>query len=104
MGNDNERSTGRRSAPRTPHKSGRVSFSGSKTSRDPGSFEEVKRLGIIFDYVVSAGDAIMVSSTSDGGAMVVTVLAGDSREKAYAAGQMELNGIFEAIEDAYKPA
>ena len=44
----------------------------------------------------------MVSTTADGGAVVLTVLSGDSREKAYASGQMELNGVFEEVETAYK--
>jgi len=82
---------------------GRVHFGPSEGKRDPGQLEEIERLGVILDNVIAAGDAIMVSTTSDGGAIVITVLSGDSREKAYASGQMELAGVFEQIEEAYKP-
>lgn len=82
---------------------GRNVFGASQSVREPGSLEEIKRLGIILDRIVASGDAIMVSSTSDGGAIVVTVLSGDSRQKAYAAGQRELVEVWEQLELAYSP-
>ena len=81
----------------------RMLFGSSEARRNPGQLEEVSRLGVILDMVIAAGDAVMVSTTSDGGAVVLTVLSGDSREKAYASGQMELNGVFDQIERAYSP-
>jgi len=81
----------------------RVHFGASGGAHRTPEIGKVERAAEIMDFVIAAGDAIVVSTTSDGGAVVVTVLAGDAREKAYAAGQMELNGIFDQIEEAYSP-
>lgn len=82
---------------------GRVHFGASQGNRSAGELAEVPRFAVVADFVIAAGDALMVSHTSDGGAVVVTILSGDSREKAYAAGQMELNDVFDQVEKAYTP-
>lgn len=103
MGSDTNRpSRSRRQRP-NEQREPRVRFGGSGGAHTTPQLAEVDRAAQIMDFVIAAGDAILVSTTSDGGAVVVTVLAGDSREKAYASGQVELAGIFEQLEEGYTP-
>jgi hypothetical protein len=104
MGNDKIRSIRNGKNGGVSERKSRLSFGASNGARQTPELGKVGRAAEIMDFVIKAGDAIVVSTTSDGGAVVVTVLAGDSREKAYASGQMELDGIFDQIEEAYSPA
>ncbi len=45
------------------------------------------------DHVIDAGAGLILSRTSDGGAIAVTILMGTARVKAYAATQDELDEI-----------
>ena len=47
--------------------------------------------------VISDGDAISFSLTSDGGALAVTVLSGGERHKAYAHKISEIEDLLEAL-------
>jgi hypothetical protein len=80
------------------------SFGASKTNRDGAELAEIVNIGQVLDWICQAGDAILLSSTSDGGAIVVTILSGDSREKAYAGSQAELQATFDVMADHYKVA
>lgn len=62
---------------------------------------ELAGVGSLIDRIVNAGDAIMFSRTSDGGALVVTLYAGEERHKTYAPGQEELDEAWEALAQAY---
>lgn len=77
------------------------SFGANKANRDTPSLAEVKSLGETLDLICQAGDAILLSSTSDGGAVVVTILSGDAREKTYAGGQAELDAAFLVLFEFY---
>lgn len=104
MGSDTNRSTRGKKIGGVSERQPRVRFGASNGNHHIAELGKVSRAAEIMDFVIQAGDAIVVSTTSDGGAVVVTVLAGDSREKAYAAGQLELDGVFDQIEAAYSPS
>lgn len=50
--------------------------------------------------VTNSGDAIMFSRTRDGGAVVLTVLSGDDRQKAYATGEEEVASLLADVRAA----
>jgi len=62
---------------------------------------ELPALGGLIDRILNAGDALMFARTSDGGAVVVTLYAGEARHKTYAADQNELNDAWAALAEAY---
>jgi hypothetical protein len=73
--------------------------------RDVGiHLSDYPRLLGAISKVVDAGDAVIVGSTRDGGAVCITVLSGDDREKLYASSEEELGRICEALLDAYGDA
>lgn len=49
------------------------------------------------DQVIDDGDAIILSRTSDGGAIAVTILTGNERVKEYASSQVELDRIVDFL-------
>lgn len=49
------------------------------------------------DAVIDEGDAIIISRTSDGGAIAVTILTGQDRVKEYAGDQLELDRIIDVL-------
>lgn len=48
---------------------------------------------------LAAGCGVLISPTSDGGALSVTVYAGDQRHRAYAASAEDFHSILEAVRD-----
>ena len=48
---------------------------------------------------VAAGCAVLISPTSDAGALSVTLYAGDQRHRAYASSAEEFHSILEALRD-----
>jgi hypothetical protein len=68
---------------------------------DTPTLEDVEKLGTLLDRIVEAGDGIMLSRTSDGGALVVTLYAGEARHKQYCASSAEVWAAFDALWQAY---
>jgi len=50
--------------------------------------------------VTNSGDALMFGLTRDGGAVVLTVLSGDDRTKAYATGEEEIANLLADVRAA----
>lgn len=48
---------------------------------------------------IAGGVGFLISPTSDGGAVSVTVYAGDKRERDYAGNPDDLTALFEAVRD-----
>lgn len=53
--------------------------------------------------VTNTGDALMFSLTRDGGAVVLTVLAGDERVRQYATGEEEIAKLLTLVREAATP-
>ncbi len=66
-----------------------------------GFLADVPGLTATIDRVIATGDAVMFSRTGDGGAVVITLLAGNDRHKAYAADQDELDAAVARLAEAY---
>ena len=63
--------------------------------------DEIASIGRVLDAVIASGDAIILSRTSDGGAVVITLLSDSGREKAYASTEAELSRAFEDLRAKY---
>lgn len=73
-------------------------------SRGPARLDEVTadkaaKLGDVVCNLVGAGFGIILAPTRDGGALSITLLDGDDREKGYAGDSEQLDGILEALDD-----
>jgi len=60
-------------------------------------------LALAVSRVCNAGDAILFGTTRDGGALVVTVLSGEEREKWYPDDERSIGAALTQIADAYLP-
>jgi len=85
---------GTRSAKRNPFSDGITQHDGSRIRLVPDAAE-------IIDDVINAGAALIISRTSDGGAVVVTLLDDGIRGKAYGGSQAELDQAFERLAATY---
>lgn len=74
----------------------------SKVEKSRPNFTEVSNLGQALQVCVEAGCALMLGSTRDGGAMVLTILDGDDRHRTYCSNDVELQEAFDAIVDRYE--
>lgn len=103
MGRDRERVS--RSTQGTARAGGRVGnrFGNRQSGTGSALFGLCAGLGAALDAVTFAGDALLVSRTSDGGAIVLTLMAGDEREKAYVHSQVELDDVLGTLRCAYLP-
>lgn len=80
-------------------------FTGPKaTPRNVAHYTEVPSLGKALQVLIEAGCAIILGGTRDGGAMVVTVLDGETRHRTYCSTSEELVDAFDAIYDMYGDA
>lgn len=73
-------------------------------SGDGTKCSHVPDLGDTIDCVVDAGAALIFSRTSDGGAIALTLLDGDTRRKVYCADQAALNEAFDELTRLYAAA
>lgn len=83
-----------------PAQNGGGKYAGMKrsTARERASFSACGEVALdAIDMVIDQGDAIILSRTSDGGAVAVTIIAGDERSKEYAASQAELDEIVDFL-------
>lgn len=62
---------------------------------------DATKLRLAIDAVTRAGGAIMLSTTSDGGAFSVCVLIGSDKAKEYPHGTQEMEAVLEAITDEF---
>lgn len=77
-------------------------FTGPKAApRNVADYTEVPSLGKALQVLIEAGCAIILGGTRDGGAMVVTVLDGETRHRTYCSTSQELSDAFDAIRDMY---
>jgi hypothetical protein len=58
-------------------------------------------LGPVIDKIISAGCGVILASTRDGGAIVLTVLDGDTRHRTYCASDTELEEALDSLNDYY---
>jgi hypothetical protein len=101
MGKDQGR---RREATRADAKGAgyrQLSFGAAKRSGGTASLADLTGIATIIDRIACAGDGIIFSKTSDGGAYAITLLTDDRREKAYAASQADLEEIAEQLANDY---
>jgi hypothetical protein len=100
MGNDRDRSISK-GAGRPSEK--RVNPFGPAAARTGlPSLGDCSGLVLALDSALAAGDAIILGTTRDGGAVCVTVLVGDDRYKFYAVTESELTHCMEALITYYK--
>lgn len=59
---------------------------------------------LAIDSVIETGDAIIIGRTRDGGAIAVTLISGDEREKLYASDDEELSDLIQTVLRAYREA
>ena len=62
----------------------------------------VPSLGAVIDVVLSGGAAVMLGSTRDGGAVVITIFDGEQRHRTYCSSDHELENAFASIFAAYE--
>lgn len=87
---------------------GKVPKRTSRWGVDPGEvmlgdLRDVPGLAAVLQAVALAGDAVTLSTTSDGGAWALTLIHDGQFDKAYPHSQDELNACFEAIATTYGP-
>lgn len=64
-------------------------------------FTEVPNIGTALQVLCNTGCAVIVGATRDGGALVLTILDGDTRHRTYCSTSAELQDAFNAIIDMY---
>lgn len=64
-------------------------------------YTEVPNIGKALQVLCNAGCAAIVGATRDGGAMVLTILDGDTRHRTYCSTSAELQEAVDAIIDMY---
>lgn len=69
--------------------------------RSRASFARVRNLGAILNAVLDSGDAILMARTSDGGAIVLQLLDGGDKPKAYCVDQEQLDDNFAWLYERY---
>lgn len=65
-------------------------------------FASHSRCGFAIDSVIRAGCAIIIGSTRDGGAIVLTILDGEDRHRTYCSTDAELEDALHSVEMLYE--
>ena len=76
-------------------------FANQKTGKGTCELANVPQLGLALDRVCRQGCAVMVGSTRDGGALVLTILDGETRHRTYCSNQDELDAAVESMNFVY---
>lgn len=71
-----------------------------KTGSAPG-LDEVSNFGSALDAVLTAGCAIIIGHTRDGGALVLTILDGSERYRTYCSNDEELTAAVKRMHEMY---
>jgi len=66
-------------------------FTQTATPRNRPSLADNSSIGLALDAVLGAECAIIIGSTRDGGALVLTILDGDERHRTYCSNEGELD-------------
>lgn len=69
--------------------------------RNRPNLTEVSNIGRAIQVLLQAGCAMLIGQTRDGGALVLTILDGDTRHRTYCSNDSELQDAFDAIEEMY---
>lgn len=101
MGNDRHKAGLPGRAPAPKGGLARTSFGSERKGHTPATFSDCERLGRILDAIGAAGDAIVISRTSDGGAIALTLLRDSGREKTYPATQADLDYALDWLYSEY---
>jgi len=72
-------------------------FAGKARPDARARIEDAPRALAAVDALLDSGCAIIIGKTQDGGAVSITILAGQERHRTYCADQEELNDAFDAI-------
>ena len=64
-------------------------------------FASYSVLGLVIDKIISAGCGVILAGTRDGGALVITVLDGDTRHRTYCSNDTELEEALDSLNDYY---
>jgi len=62
---------------------------------------DVPSVGAVIDSILLGGAAVMLGSTRDGGAVVITVFDGEQRHRTYCSNERELENAFASLQAAY---
>jgi len=76
-------------------------FSINKVRTSAPELAEVPGLGITLDKLLRQGCALILGHTRDGGAVVLTVLAGEDRHRTYCSNIQELEEAIAAIDATF---
>lgn len=104
MGGTNGHRREHESTPKSGRGVWRVTSGADRRAGAGTNLADFKGLGAVLDRVTRAGDALIVSRTSDGGAIAFTLLSGAVREKSYAASDAELHDVLDALWARYAGA
>lgn len=77
-------------------------FASTKSVAHAPSLGDIPTLGLALDKVLSAGCAVLVGHTRDGGALVLTVLDGDQRHRTYCSTDVELDAAVKSLSFVYE--
>jgi len=77
-------------------------FASSKNVGHAPSLGDIPDFGVALDKVLAQGCAVLVGTTRDGGALVLTVLDGDQRHRTYCSNYDELAAAVKALSFVYE--
>jgi len=78
-------------------------FTARKVAGSRPNLDEVSSLGTALDAILDAECAVIIGSTRDGGALVLTILDNDERHRTYCSNPEELEEAINEIIMLYKP-
>ena len=73
-----------------------------EAGHEPLRLGQYPRILLAIDSIIRTGDAVILGCTRDGGAICLTILSGEDREKLYASDEEELIALVDAISGAYE--
>jgi hypothetical protein len=87
--------------PSSPGLSAKRPFGAPPRGAAGARFSRCEELGAILDGLIGEGDAILLARTADGGAISITLMRDNRREKSYPVSQEELNFLMDWLKDEY---
>lgn len=102
MGNDANERPSRRSVARRGNVRTDSPFRRQRGGSELGDFAEVPGLSSVLNAVVAGGNGVLIGVTRDGGAISVTLMAGEERHRTYASDQNELDQAFTELAEFHE--
>lgn len=103
MGRDSQQRASRKSSNKgTSAGIARLRGGTDETGHEPLRLSQYPRILPAIDSIIRTGDAVILGRTRDGGAVCLTILSGEEREKLYASDEAELVALVDAIAGAYE--